>query len=272
MPLVFVTGAPTASGHSYNDVLGEFYEFPTRYRGAVQTGEVFVYYRGVRETSGAGAGYFGAGVVGRVFAATEPARLVAELHDVRFFSSVVGLKDPRGAYLETGETKGTNWPNGVRRLSEDAMRRILASAESLSPSPRLSSGIAGRAEPALASALERFSVGVALARLRTRFDGAVITEMPPGNPGYDILVRERTRELHIEVKGTVLPDPVFHLSEGQRRHAELKADRFQLYVVYDVNLTSKHHRLAIVGGPLLPAKVDLDASKWRGRVVNRDVE
>jgi hypothetical protein len=43
------------------------------------------------------------------------------------------------------------------------------------------------------------------------------------------------------VKGTILPDPAFHLSEGQRQHAALRGEGFRLIVVYNVRLGTGTH-------------------------------
>ena len=43
MPLVLTQNEATESGHAYADVLGESYEYPTRYRNRIREGERFVY-------------------------------------------------------------------------------------------------------------------------------------------------------------------------------------------------------------------------------------
>jgi hypothetical protein len=44
LPLVLTQNEATESGHQYADELGVAYEYPTRYRNAIRTGEPFVYY------------------------------------------------------------------------------------------------------------------------------------------------------------------------------------------------------------------------------------
>jgi hypothetical protein len=39
----------------------------------------------------------------------------------------------------------------------------------------------------------------------------------------------------------VLPDPVFHLSEGQRKHAILQGELFRLVVVHAISVGAKTH-------------------------------
>lgn len=270
MPVVFVTDAPTASGHKYNDVLGKQYEFPQRYRNLVHMGDTFIYYRGSRGSADGSAGYFGAGVVGIVRESSDPTQLVAEVHDVELFDEPVPIKNPDGAYWETGSAKRTNWQNGVRRISDDVLSGVQsAAAVPAWPLAPLASPGSAFASPAHASALERYSVRVAMELLADEFGAAAVKEMPPGNPGYDVVVERAGADLHVEVKGTILPDPVFHLSEGQRQHAAaLRAD-FRLVVVYQVSLGQGTHKVVVMDGPLDSAKVDLQPEAWTGRALPR---
>lgn len=267
MPIVLATGAPTASGHAYDDVLGKQYEFPLQYRTLVTPGESFVYYRGRRGSEDGRPVYFGSGVIGAVRASSRTGQLIAEVHDVELFDEPVPAKALDDTYLETGSDRGTNWTSGVRRISDDALTRIVGSVKEPSPTtpPPRSHGPAF-ASPEHASALERYSVKVALGLLADEF-GAAVREMPPGNPGFDILVERADADLHVEVKGTILPDPVFHLSEGQRQHAASRGADFRLIVVYGVSLAQGVHQVIALAGPLDSAKVDLQAEAWTGRVL-----
>lgn len=266
MPLVLATGAPTASGHSYNDVLGKQYEFPLQYRSLVVPGESFVYYRGRRGSVDGRPVYFGSGVVGEVRNSSRTGQLVAQVHDVALFDEPVSAKATDGTYLETGTARGTNWTSGVRRDSDSVLAAIVSRAgptlsqTDLVPRP-------GFATAAHASALERYSVEVALTLLANEFGADAAREMPPGNPGYDILVVSGGPDLHVEVKGTILPDPVFHLSEGQRRHAASRGEWFRLLVVYNVDLNAGTHLVASLPGPLVASRVDLQPEAWVGRVL-----
>ncbi|KQR08544.1 hypothetical protein ASF78_20055 [Cellulomonas sp. Leaf334] len=80
------------------------------------------------------------------------------------------------------------------------------------------------------------------------------------------MVARSPGDLHVEVKGTVLQDPVFHLSEGQRLHAEARGEDFRLIVVYNVDRVTRTHLVATLLGPLDPSKVDLKPEAWAGRV------
>jgi len=268
LPVVFATDAPTASGHKYNDVLGKQYEFPLVYRTLVTPGDSFVYYRGSRGSKDGRAVYFGLGVIGALRESSSPEQLIVEVHDIELFDEPVLAKTADGTYLETASARGTNWSNGVRRISGEVLERILG-AVATSSAPELHPASPGRAFAPLqhSSAMERYSVKVALELLSEKFGEASVREMPPGNPGYDILVERPGTNLHVEVKGTVLPDPVFHLSEGQRQHAATYGASFRLIVVYQIDLGQGTHEVVILEGPLDSTKVDLQPEAWTGRAL-----
>lgn len=271
MPIVLATDAPTASGHRYNDVLGRQYEFPERYAELVTPGETFLYYRGSRGSSDGRSAYFGSGVIGDVRDSARADHLIAEVHDVDLFREPVLAKASDGTYVETGSARGTNWANGVRRITTAILERILHAASAHPQRGVLSTeSVHVFASAQHASAMERYSVRVALEELSKRFGTDCVREMPPGNPGFDILVESADRQLHVEVKGTVLPDPVFHLSEGQRQHAAAFETAFWLVVVYEISVPRGTHRLAIVRDPVNGRKLELQPAAWTGRVVGSD--
>lgn len=259
MPLIFGTEAPTLWDSDYADITGIQYEFPDRYRGAVKPGERFIYYRGAR--SGA-SGYFGDGVVGDIRPSSKSAHLIALVHDVVLYDDLVRIKDGSGNYLETGSTRGTNWANGVRSISDETFEVITGSAVPQDPTD--TDVAAGWASPEHTRKVERYSVKVAMAMLTAEFGAGAVSEMPPGNPGYDIEVQVAPEALHIEVKGTILPGPVFHLSEGQRSHAELMGERFRLIVVYGIDLTQQTHEVTWCSGAELSYRATLRPAAWSG--------
>lgn len=261
MPLIFATDGPTLLDFSYADIVGVQYEFPVRYAQLVSSGETFLYYRGSRGQKHGGTGYFGAGVVGDIRDSTTVGRLVADVHDVELFAGVVPVKDADGNYFETGSTTGTNWANGVRRVPFSALAAITGVAVT---DQRPAAAAPGFADPAHASAMERYSVAVVLNQLKEEFPAAAVHEMPPGNPGFDIEVLLANGALHVEVKGTILPTPTFHLSEGQRAHAVALGDSFRLLVVYQIDLGSQTHRLQSCSGGQLMERASLRPESYSG--------
>lgn len=69
MPLVLVHNVVANPAHQWDDVEGVHYHYPAKYRGKVQTGEPFVYYRGVHRPGGkrGPAEYVGAGRIGSIW-------------------------------------------------------------------------------------------------------------------------------------------------------------------------------------------------------------
>lgn len=259
MPLVFVTDAPTLWESEYADITGVQYEFPARYRDLVAEGDRFVYYRGSRGAA-LGAGYFGEGIVGKVIDSDRPNHLLAAVHDVALFAQVVPIRDPTSNYYETGSQTGTNWANGVRRVSDIRFNTILDTADT-SESPRSGPGFA---DPAHTSAMERYSVDLVIAMLTDEFGSSAVHEMPANNPGFDVEVRRPAGDLHVEVKGTVLPVPAFHLSEGQRQYGRLRGDNWRIYVIYAISSSNATHRVTWCTGRQLDAWGNLTTQSWRG--------
>ena len=260
MPLVFVTDAPTLWESNYADVVGVQYEFPVRYRNLVVEGDRFLYYRGSRGAA-LGVGYFGQGVVGKIGSGVRADHLLAAVHDVSLYAEPIAIKDSDGNYLETGSTTGTNWANGVRRIDDvrfDSIAQLAASQKT----PHRS--FPAFADPAHASAMERYSVAVVLDLLRAEFGGSDVREMPVNNPGFDIEVLRPGDDLHVEVKGTVLPTASFHLSEGQRSHAITRAENWRLYVVYGIDVANKSHQVSWCSGGQLQARANLVPAAWSG--------
>lgn len=260
MPVVFVTDAPTLWDNDYADITGVQYEFPDRYRNLVAEGDRFVYYRGSRGAA-LGTGYFGEGIVGEISNSGRPDHLLVELHDVALFAEVVPIRDPNDNYYETGSKTGTNWANGVRRVTDAQFEAIMTAAGGTSDLPRSGPGFA---DPAHASAMERYSVNAVLSMLRAEFGWSLVHEMPVNNPGYDVEVRLPTGAMHVEVKGTILPAPAFHLSEGQRKHGELRGDDWRLYVVFGIDVPGHRHQVEWCSGTQLAARAHLAPESWRG--------
>lgn len=108
---------------------------------------------------------------------------------------------------------------------------------------------------------------VALSLLDDEFGATHVREMPVNHPGFDIEVTLPSGMLHVEVKGTVLPAPVLHLSEGQRQHAELLGGRFRLVVVYRIDKHRREHEVARCSGTQLAAWGNLQAEAWSGVLI-----
>lgn len=134
MPLVFAENELTESGIEYEDHTGISYEFPKMYRGLIQPGERFVYYRGRKRKGNARAPqvYFGTGVVGKtVKGSRNNGRLVCEIIDFKRFVAPVPFKRSKTDYLEIGGKRRGYFQRGVRRITESEYKDIVDSAANL---------------------------------------------------------------------------------------------------------------------------------------------
>ena len=263
MPLIFASEAPTLSEVNYLDVYGVHYEFPAQYRAYIAKGDQFVYYRGAR--AGGSPVYLGHGIVGDVDMSPTPDHFLALVHDVITFDKPLPAKTPSGDYLETGSPKGTNWANGVRRISFDTFEMIRRGAEG----PPVAAS-AHAVSPAHASTMEAYSVAVVVQLLSAEFGAGEVSVMPPNNPGFDIEVATPDGPLHVEVKGTILSAPAFHLSEGQRLHAERMQQHWRLCVVYGIDTKAGTHAVEQCDGGELATAAVLVPQAWTGILKSSD--
>ena len=114
----------------FDDIVGEQYHFPQKYRSYIQTGETFVYYHPSEGTPDPDRYYFGMGRVGTV--RRDPDRsghLYAEILDYVPFGVDVPFTDDSGRYLERRPNAGTRFFSSARRADQEVVERILAGAE-----------------------------------------------------------------------------------------------------------------------------------------------
>ncbi len=132
MPLVLTFNESTASGHKYDDKPGVSYEYPVMYRNIIQTGDHFVYYRGSRGKNDERIipAYLGTGIIGKIVPSSLVSDcLVCEIVDYQPFPIALPFKDSEDRPFEPGgEVGGRFYQKGVRKIAEDAFRRIKAEA------------------------------------------------------------------------------------------------------------------------------------------------
>lgn len=263
MPLVLSTNEATESRISYADVTGIEYEYPSRYRKLIHTGERFVYYRGRRLPGGKTRPqqYFGAGVIGEVAASKRhTGRLVCRIHDYREFTHPVGLRWPDGSRVEPGGAKGgLYYRTGVRTLTDDEYGALIEAGHPGDISPAVV-----YASPQSMREVDAYAMRTAVAYLRTKYPAAVIKRMPHNNPGFDIEVSpSESSIIYVEVKGTQGVVPRFFMSEGERVFASTNSRRYSLLIIYDIDLVKESHlMLEHAGEP--EERFMLKPSQWTG--------
>lgn len=136
MPLILVSNDANATDQfNWKDVTGVHYHYPNGYRNMIQSGEPFIYYRGIRRADGSRgqAEYFGYGMIGEVWQDGDipedtPKKNWAwycSIEDYEPFNPPVPAKID-GVFFE--DIPPNRWHNGVRRLNEVTYLRILDAA------------------------------------------------------------------------------------------------------------------------------------------------
>jgi hypothetical protein len=272
MPLVLTQNEATESGHEYADVLGIAYEYPTRYRRLIRSGERFVYYRGRRTATGfvRPQVYLGRGVIGRIRDSSTPGRLVCSIEDYEPFTDPLPFK--AGAlYLESGARRlgsraGLYFRQGVREVSDSDFRAILERVDALDqtegPSRRRPTSL--YPSPESARLVDDVAMEQAMGEATRLFPESAVERMPHNNPGFDIEVVAAGERRYIEVKGTTLPRPRFFMSEGERRFSEAHAGSYSLWVVYSIDMRARRGTLVKREGSVGEMSADLVPTQWMG--------
>jgi Domain of unknown function (DUF3883) len=275
MPLVLTQNEATASGHDYADELGVAYEYPTRYRGWVQPGERFAYYRGRRRPTGSlePQVYLGVGVVGQIRPSPVMGRLLCAVEDFEEFSPPVPFKID-GAYLEPlgnvpPERAGLYFRPGVRRINEGTYARILAAAAAVDPTAGTRRQLESMpyATPETARLVDEIAMELAVEHVRAMHPQAKVHRMPHNNPGYDIEMVLPNGTRYVEVKGTKRPLPHFYMSEGERLFADANRDHYFLLVAFSVNTALRTGTIIVHHGSLGPDEVSLRPIQWEGSLL-----
>lgn len=100
-----------------------------------------------------------------------------------------------------------------------------------------------------AKTIEEISIGYALTEIQKLYPDAHIEVMNHSNPGFDILVTKQNRVIrYIEVKGTQLEKPIFHLTETERRFSSNNSSIYTLLVVWKIDTKNGTYNIAIHNG------------------------
>lgn len=117
----------------YDDIPFSFYHFPKQYRNRIHLGDRFIYYQGDRWKK-EHRYYFGCGVIGKVYAATNNT-FYADILDGVNFSQKVPIYRPEGGFYESIDYSAVRaqpnppWQSSIRPLSETAFFTILSTAK-----------------------------------------------------------------------------------------------------------------------------------------------
>jgi Domain of unknown function (DUF3883) len=124
------------------------------------------------------------------------------------------------------------------------------------------------ADPALRKAIETYAVDRVVADLEAAYGKGMVRKMATNNPGYDIEVdRPGEDPLSVEVKGTLRAAPVFLMSETERAYSAANADRYELRVVWGIDLAAGTCAgVEVRRGEVAPDSHGLVVQRWQGRL------
>lgn len=261
--MLVTVGGTARSGHLYDDRTGISYEYPSgRYEQWIQPGESFVYQK-------PGIGYIATGTIGDIRPSPVVGRLICDVLNVVEFPVAVPLRDAAGAYFEADRTFWKDkiyWGQGVRPLSQARLASILDAANAAGGA----SSVEGQyASSSTAVAVDRIAMQVAMQIVRERFPSHVVKQMPHNNPGYDILVGCHSEPVHfVEVKGTQAAEPIFFLSEGERRFSITNSDRYSLLAITGIDILAETYAAChLRAGAISESSAQLSPTQWRGRLI-----
>lgn len=126
----------------------------------------------------------------------------------------------------------------------------------------------GYPDPVTSDAIDATGVAIALQAIAQRYRGSEIERMPQNNPGFDVRVRDAdgVTVAYVEIKSTAGAEPMFFISERERRFAEDVSDRYHLLVVARVDLVDGTGDVRWRDGALDGDDVELRARQWQGRL------
>lgn len=274
MPLAITQNEVNLSEHSYADVLGETYEYPSKYKSLIQPGEQIVYYRGKRRISGGDVtpSYLGVALVSDVQLAGDLWR--CSITDFRPFDPPLPFKTA-DHYLEpaanSAEYKGLYFQDAVRLLDQTAFDAICESglgsnARGDNDEPTVSpNAAAAYANPTLVEEVDELAMQLAMSEAEGRWPSSMVIRMPHNNPGFDIEVRHIDGDINfVEVKGTQAPTPKFFTSAGEVAFSKSRAENYSIWIFHTMNLKQRTATLVDFNGAVEESVFDLQPVQYRG--------
>lgn len=124
----------------WDDLTGEVYHFPKRYKELLLPGEKVIYYKGrIKDKSfknqrlSPDPHYFGIAEIGKIISIKDGKELLGEIINFRPFIKAVNFQDSEGYLEKIPKNKEKNyWRDGVRKIDEDTYKRIV-DLENLGP-------------------------------------------------------------------------------------------------------------------------------------------
>lgn len=139
MPLVLVHNDVVANpAHQWDDIEGVHYHYPSKYKRKINTGDRFVYYRGVHRPNGkrGPAQYVGSGRIGEIWADSD--RKNAWYCAVVDYSRFPVPVDAKINGVNREDIPSNLWRDGVRTMEQSVYDAIIAEGRSPGDEPKRS--------------------------------------------------------------------------------------------------------------------------------------
>lgn len=119
--------------------------------------------------------------------------------------------------------------------------------------------------------MDEFAVKATLKELYQRYPDKKILQQSSERLGFDILVGSvEQATAYVRVKATQHIQPIFYISEAERRFSLENSERFLLSVVYQINLQAETYRIALHYGAIDYSNFALAATQWQCKLLNPD--
>lgn len=117
--------------------------------------------------------------------------------------------------------------------------------------------------------IDEFAIKVTLKELYQRYPDKKIVQQSYERLGFDILVGSvEQATAYVKVKATQHTQPIFYISEAERRFSLEHSERFVLYILYQVNLQTETCRTSLHYGAIDYSSFALTANQWQCRLLN----
>ena len=143
--MIIVLSQRIGAKSDYDDIPFSVYHFPKEYKNLIHSGDRFVYYQG-GHLKGENRYYYGCGVIGKIYPATDNT-FYADIIDGQRFDRKVPIRRPEGDWYESLDFEQVRkkpippWRRSIRALSETAFSAILVTANCDVNSVRVTSEI-----------------------------------------------------------------------------------------------------------------------------------
>ncbi|KAM3100079.1 protein NO VEIN domain-containing protein [Phormidesmis sp. 146-12] len=119
--------------------------------------------------------------------------------------------------------------------------------------------------------MDEFALKATLKKLYQRYPDKKITQQSYESLGFDILVGSVEQAIsYVKVKATQHIQPIFYISEAERRFSLENSEKFLLSVIYQINLQAETYQVFMRQGAIDYSNFGMTATQWQCRLLSPD--